>query len=68
VGLQNLPHAEVPAQLEEAFVLVGGVQKDRIAGLPAAQDIDVVVHGTDHDLVDLGPGILVEKGHLDRPV
>ncbi len=50
------------AQLEQAVVLVGGVEEHGVAGLLAAQDEHVVVDGTHHDLVDLGLGVLVVQG------
>ena len=42
------------ADLEQLLVLVGGVDEHGVAGAAAAQDVDVVVHRADHDLVDLG--------------
>jgi hypothetical protein len=64
--LQDPAHAQALAQLEQALVLVGGVEEDRLPGLPAPQDVHVVVHGPDHDPVDLRlRGLEV---HLDRPV
>ncbi len=43
-------------------MLVGGVEQHGVAGLLAAQDEHVVVHGADHDLVDLGLSVLVAQG------
>ena len=56
VGLEHPPHAEPLAQLEQALVLVGGVEEHGVAGLGAAQHEHVVVDRTHHDLVDLDPG------------
>ena len=62
VGLEHRAHPQGAAQVEQAVVLVGGVEEHGVAGLLAAQDEDVVVHGTHHDLVDLGLGVLVVQG------
>ena len=56
VGLDDLADTEVAAQLEEAVVLVGGVDQQRVAGLAAADDVDVVVHGPDDHPVHLDGG------------
>ncbi len=59
VGLEHLPDPEVPAELEQLLVLVGGVDQDGVAGLLAPDHVDVVVHRADYDLVDLDEGVLV---------
>ena len=56
VGLEHPAHAEALAQLEQALVLVGGVEQHGVAGLGAAEDEDVVVDRAHHHLVDLDPG------------
>ena len=56
VRLEHPAHAEALAQLEEALVLVGGVEQHGVAGLGAAEDEDVVVDRSHHHLVDLHPG------------
>ena len=56
VRLEHPAHAEALAQLEQALVLVGGVEQHGVAGLGAAEDEDVVVDGSHHHLVDLDPG------------
>ncbi len=70
VGLEHLADPEGLAQLEQALVLVGGVEQHGVAGLAAADDVDVVVHRPDRDLGDLRLRV-AEVGfgvHLDRPV
>ena len=62
VGLEHLAHAEGRAQLEQALVLVGGVEQDGVAGLGAAHHVDVVVHRAHDDLVDLDAGGLPGEG------
>ena len=59
VGLDHLADAEVAAELEQALVLVGGVDQQGVAGLAATDDVDVVVHRADHHAVDLDGGVLV---------
>jgi hypothetical protein len=60
------------AQLKELLVLVGRVEQDGVAGLLAAQDEHVVVHGADNQFVDLGLVVLEMESwlrwRLDRPV
>ena len=56
VGLEHPAHAEALAQLEQALVLVGGVEEHGVARLGAAQDEHVVVDRAHHDLVDLDAG------------
>ena len=53
VGLEHPADAEALAQLEQLFVLVGGIDEHGVAGPPAAHDEHVVVVRADHDLVDL---------------
>src|SRR5207244_2582149 len=62
VGLEHLPHVEPLGEIEELVVLVGGVEQHGVAGLLAPQDVHVVVHRSDHDLVDLGLAVLVVEG------
>jgi hypothetical protein len=59
VGLEHLANSEVPTQLEELLVLVGRVDENGVAGLPAPDHVDVVVHRADYDLVDLDEGVFV---------
>ena len=59
VGLDDLAHMQVPTQLQQKVVLVGRVDQERVAGLPAADDVDVVLHGSDHYAVHLYRGVLV---------
>ena len=56
VRLEHPAHPQALAQLEQALVLVGGVEEHGIAGLRAAEDEDVVVDRAHHHLVDLHPG------------
>ena len=54
------------AQLEQRLVLVGRVDQHGLARSAATQDVDVVVHRADHDVVDLGtwrPPDLLELSH-----
>ena len=53
MGLEDLAHAEVAAELEQLLVLVGGIDEHGVACLLAADDEDVVVDRPDDDLVDL---------------
>ena len=66
VGLEHLADSEPAAQFEELLVLVGRIQQDGIPGFLATQDVHVVVHGADHQLVDLGPVVLVV--HAPQPM
>ena len=59
VGLDDLAHAERAAELEQLLVLVGGVDEERVAGLAAAHDEDVVVVRPDDHLVNLDLLVLV---------
>ena len=59
VRLDDAAHAEGAAQLQQQLVFVGGVDEDRVARLLAADDVDVVVHGSDDRLVDLDLAVLV---------
>ena len=67
VGLDDLAHAEALAELEQLLVLVGGVDEQGVAGLPAAHDEDVVVQRSDDDLVDLDLLVLVVHDVLPPP-
>ena len=53
VGFEHSLDAETLAQLEELFVLVGGVEQHRFARREAAHDEHVVLIRPDHHLVDL---------------
>ena len=53
VGLHHLADVEGRAQLEQLVVLVGRVDQEGLAGGPAPDDVDVVVHRPDHEPVDL---------------
>ena len=59
VGLQHGAHAELPAQVQQQLVLVGGIDQHRVATGAAAHDEDIVVEGADHHLVDLHLGVAV---------
>ena len=54
VGLEHPAHAEHPAEVEQALVLVGGVEQHRVAGLGAPEHEHVVLEVSDDHLVDLG--------------
>ena len=54
VRLDDRADAEALADLEQRLVLVGRVDQHGVARAAAAQDVDVVVHRADDDLVDLG--------------
>ena len=69
MGLEDPPDSELSRELEEEVVLVGGVDEDGIACPSASHDVDVVVEGPHHRLVDLASGIGVDLGagqHLSR--
>ena len=59
VGLEDTADAEGLAQLEQLLVFVGGVDEHRVACVLASDDVDVVVHRSDHGLVDLDLVVLV---------
>ena len=59
VRLDDLTHAQVAALLKQQVVLVGGVYKESITGLLAAQHEDVVVDGADNVAMDLPLGVLI---------
>ena len=64
VRLDDLTHAQVAALLKQQVVLVGGVYKESITGLLAAQHEDVVVDGADNVAMDLHLGVLIiGRGH-----
>ena len=65
VGLDDLAHAELAAQLEQLFVLVGRVDEQGVARLAAPHDEDVVVYRADDQSVDLD--LLVLVVHLAPP-
>ena len=52
VSFDHLRDAEALAQLEHLVVFVRGVDQHRFTGLFAPQDIDVVVHRPDDELMD----------------
>ena len=66
VGLEHLANPEPAAQVEQLVVLVGRVEQDGVAGLLAAQHVDVVVHRPDDHLMDLGLAVLVM--HAAQPM
>jgi hypothetical protein len=63
VRLDHSPDPEVAAQLQEPFVLVGGIDEQCVAGLAAPHDVDVVVHRSDDDPVHLDGAVpVVDEG------
>ena len=71
MGLDDLAHPEVAAQLQELLVLVGGVDEQCLAALATAHHKDVVVERSDDHLVDLDLLVLIvhdEDSSLPDPV
>ncbi len=63
VGLEDPPHVEALAELEELLVLVRRVEQHRVAGRFAAHDEDVVVDRPHDELVDLDLVVAVVHGN-----
>ena len=57
VGLEHALHTECGAQLEQLFVFVRRIDQYAITRAAAAHDEDIVVVGTDDDLVHLDFGV-----------
>ena len=57
-------NAEGRAQLQEPLVLIGRIDEHTIAGLGAADDEHVVVHGSDDDGMDFVTSFGKEQRHF----
>ena len=67
VGLEDPSDPELAGELEEEVVLVGGVDEHGLARAAASHDVDVVVEGPDHGLVDLAGAVGVDLGAGEHP-
>lgn len=62
VCFQNGPDIKRPTELKQLLVLVGGIQKNRLACLAASKYEHIVLIGAYNQFVDLGLRVAVVKG------